>query len=224
MARGARAALNKAADRLGEPRLRSVPVTGIDAVPSDGQRRVSTGEGPRPSRTRARPARRSKPGGVLGAGRAHRAPGAEGALPAASRSVQGNRRGLMRRANPRRRRRPCAGIRGRGARRHRAPPCESPQESATRRAARPECPRAAPKVDPFVTECPANLVDVLERLLVGVVADVGVNAGQAVEDLPAHRVERELPRLPRRPGNAGEPNHPCRAGRRARCRARAVPA
>jgi ABC-type sugar transport system substrate-binding protein len=44
MARGARAALNKAADRLGEPRLRSVPVTGIDAVPSDGQRRVSTGE------------------------------------------------------------------------------------------------------------------------------------------------------------------------------------
>jgi ABC-type sugar transport system substrate-binding protein len=44
MARGARAALNKVADRLGEPRLRSVPVTGIDAVPSDGQRRVSTGE------------------------------------------------------------------------------------------------------------------------------------------------------------------------------------
>jgi ABC-type sugar transport system substrate-binding protein len=44
MARGARAALDKAADRLGEPRLRSVPVTGIDAVPSDGQRRVSTGE------------------------------------------------------------------------------------------------------------------------------------------------------------------------------------
>jgi ABC-type sugar transport system substrate-binding protein len=44
MARGARAALNKVADRLGEPRLRSVPVTGIDAVPNDGQRRVSTGE------------------------------------------------------------------------------------------------------------------------------------------------------------------------------------
>ena len=44
MARGARAALDKAADRQGEPRLRSVPVTGIDAVPNDGQRRVSTGE------------------------------------------------------------------------------------------------------------------------------------------------------------------------------------
>jgi ABC-type sugar transport system substrate-binding protein len=44
MARGARAALDKAADRLGEARLRSVPVTGIDGVPNDGERRVRTGE------------------------------------------------------------------------------------------------------------------------------------------------------------------------------------
>jgi ABC-type sugar transport system substrate-binding protein len=44
MAQGARAALNAAAERLGEPRLRSVPVTGIDAVPNDGQRRLRTGD------------------------------------------------------------------------------------------------------------------------------------------------------------------------------------
>ncbi len=44
MARGARAALTKAADRLGEPRLRTLPVTGIDGVPNDGQRRVRAGE------------------------------------------------------------------------------------------------------------------------------------------------------------------------------------
>lgn len=44
MARGARAALNKAAERLGEPRLKSVPVTGIDAVPNDGQQRVRSGD------------------------------------------------------------------------------------------------------------------------------------------------------------------------------------
>ena len=44
MARGARAALNKAAERLGESGLKSVPVTGIDAVPNDGQQRVRSGD------------------------------------------------------------------------------------------------------------------------------------------------------------------------------------